>query len=444
MIRRVLKTMSSYLSFLDEHTIEVLNKSIASTFVKVAGLIVGLFLSVFLGRTLGADGLGIINLTNRIVYMLAVIILLGMKDVVVKEIAIAFNKKNYRHIGRVMQTAYWINGVFALIITIPLILLAPWLSVSIFNEPRLTFPLVISLLSLVPYVFSYLFSSALVGAKKIWQSNLVDQTLSILVTTLLLVILWLAKHDISINVVAICYAVGKVFVTIAIGWYWGRVYRYNTKADFIPRPLIRVSIPLFLSTSAAIVITNVDAIFLAGLSNTADVGLYTVAVRIAFLTSFFLQVTNASVSPKIASLYEEGRINELEKMIQRVTTGLLVVGAIPVVILLLFGNYILQLWGSEFADAHVILIILSAGQLFNIGTGAVAQLLIMTGHRRENTLVTVGFMMLNLLLNYTLISLYGIVGAAIAYSFTIAGLNVVRVFIAKRKIGVLTIPVNWK
>src|SRR5690554_1317989 len=372
MMQRVLKTMSARLSFLDEHTLEVLKKSLASTFVKVIGLIIGLFLSVFLGRTLGAEGLGIINLSNRIVYMLAVIVLLGMRDVIVKEIAIAFNKKDYLHIGNVMQTTYWINGVFALIITIPLILIAPWLSESVFNEPRLTFPLVISLVALVPYVFSYLFASALVGARKIWQSNLVDQTLSILVTTLLLVIIWLAKCDITINNVAISYAIGKAVVTISIGIYWGRIYKYNRKADFIPRSLIKVSIPLFLSTSAAIVITNVDAIFLAGLSNTADVGLYTVAVRVAFLTSFFLQVTNASVSPKIAALYEIGKIDEIEKMIQRVTTGLLVIGFVPVLIFVFFGNYILQLWGNEFTDAHIILIILSVGQLFNIGTGAVA------------------------------------------------------------------------
>jgi hypothetical protein len=45
-------------SSLDVHTKEVIFKSSASTIVKVGGLIFGVLVSIFLGRTLGAEGLG--------------------------------------------------------------------------------------------------------------------------------------------------------------------------------------------------------------------------------------------------------------------------------------------------------------------------------------------------------------------------------------------------
>jgi len=106
----LINILKNKLATLDIHTLEVLRKSSASTVVKVAGMAIGLLVSVFLGRTIGAEGLGIINLSNRVVNILLVIGLLGMRQVIIKEVAIAHNKKNFAHIGNVMHTAYWLNG----------------------------------------------------------------------------------------------------------------------------------------------------------------------------------------------------------------------------------------------------------------------------------------------------------------------------------------------
>ena len=52
------------------HTLEVVKKSGSATIVKVLGMIAGLLVSVALARILGAKGLGIINLTSKIVSIL--------------------------------------------------------------------------------------------------------------------------------------------------------------------------------------------------------------------------------------------------------------------------------------------------------------------------------------------------------------------------------------
>ena len=61
---------------LDIHTLEVVNKSATSTIVKVAGMIIGMGVSILLGRTLGADGLGVFNLSYRIVSFIMIFCLL--------------------------------------------------------------------------------------------------------------------------------------------------------------------------------------------------------------------------------------------------------------------------------------------------------------------------------------------------------------------------------
>jgi O-antigen/teichoic acid export membrane protein len=198
---------------------------------------------------------------------------------------------------------------------------------NVFNEFKLTYTLIAFLIVITPQVFSRIFSSGLVGYRKIWQSNLVQQTLSIAITAILLLVLYLAKQEITVNRVAIIYAIGQIAVTFSVGLYWHKLYKFKAKRIFIPKPLLKTLIPLLGSTLAAIVISNVDAIMLGWLSSTKDVGLYSVAARLALLTSFFLQVANASVSPKIAALYESGNIKELEKMVQSVTKGLGLLGA---------------------------------------------------------------------------------------------------------------------
>ena len=113
---------------------------------------------------------------------------------------------------------------------------------------------------------------------------------------------------------------------------------------------------------------------------------------------------------------------------------------ISLIFFIVLGKYILQLWGNEFTEAYIVLIILSFGQLFNIGTGGVAQLLIMTGLHKLHTYITVGFMFLYVILNYVLISYWGMIGAAIANAFTFIAMNIFRIVIVKRKLGILTLP----
>ena len=186
-----------------------------------------------------------------------------------------------------MHTAYWLNGGVTLALSVILIFLSPWLANTVFNEPRLQYPLMIALLVMTPQVFSRIFSSGLVGYRKIWQSNLVEQTLSIAITGILLVILWLLKREITVNVVAVCYAIGRVGVTISVGFYWKSLYQFKSKRSVISKQLLKTSIPLLIITITSILVSNADVIILGALADVKQVGLYSVAARIALLTSFF-------------------------------------------------------------------------------------------------------------------------------------------------------------
>ncbi|WP_346861016.1 flippase [uncultured Draconibacterium sp.] len=436
---RIKNTLNKYLNKLDIHTLEVVKKSSASTVVKVAGMAIGLGVSIFLGRTIGADGLGIINLSHRIVNILIVVGLLGMQQVIVKEVAIAHGKKDYEHIGNVMYSAYWLNVGITLSISIILILFAPWVAENVFHEPRLTYPLIIAIIVLTPQVFSRIFASGLNGYRKIWQSNLVDKTLSIFATGIFLLLCTWLNIKIDIINVAVCYGLGRLVVTVSIGLYWRSLNKLKFKRKYIGKQLWNTSRHLFIAAFANIFSTNIDVLMLGNLASSSEVGTYTVASRLALLISFFLQVTNSSISPKIAALYEKGSMKELELMIQKVTRGLGLIALIPLITFIIAGKFILGIWGNEFIDAYLILIILAVGQFFNISTGAAGLMLTMTGHEKTIKNISLAFVIINIFLNYFLIRFWGALGAALSMAIVVSSQNLIKVIYVKRFTKITTV-----
>ena len=85
-----------------------------------------------------------------------------------------------------------------------------------------------------------------------------------------------------------------------------------------------------------------------------------------------------------------------------------------------FPGKILSLFGSEYTHGALVLFILAFGQLVNIMTGSVAMLLSMTKYERELRNKTIITALIVLPFGFYLISSFGLVGAAITTSFSIA------------------------
>jgi O-antigen/teichoic acid export membrane protein len=358
--------------------------------------------------------------------------LFGMSKVIIKEVAIAHNKKDLDHIANVMHSAYWLNGLITISLSILLILASPWVASSIYEEPKLTYPLIIAFVVMTPQVFSRIFSSGLIGFRKIWQSNLVDQALSICLTSVLVFVTWLFVQELSVNMVATCYAIGRVGVTLSVGLFWKKIYKNNVSSKKIFQKLLKTAKPLLLISIAGIVINSSDIIILGFFSEAKDVGTYVVAARIALLTSVLLHISNSALSPKIAALYSENNIKSLEEMIKRITKGLFFIGLFVFLFFIFSGNWILSIWGEEFEEAYWILIILGFGQLVNLTTGAAGIILIMTGHEKTQRNISLCFMMVFLILSFTIIPIYGALGASIASATTVVGINITKLIYVKK------------
>jgi len=448
MLKNISETISSILFNklkLDGHTLEVLRKSSSSSFVKIIGLFLTLFLSIFLGRTLGPEGLGIINLSNRIVTFCIIIGLFGAREMIIKEVSIARQQKNFTRIKSVMNTSFWFNGILSLVIALVLIFCAPWIAVNVFSKPELTCPLIIFLAVIVPQIFSRVFSSGLVGYKKIWQSNLVDQALSVTITFIILIILWLIEFELTIINVAYAYAIGRIVVTFSVGLYWRKIFTHrNEPSQLLIRELQKKRYHFFLISISSTIFSNADVIIIGMMLDAKEVGFYTVASRLALMTSFFLKVTNSSLSPKIAALYSSGKLEELELMIQRVTKALFWIGLGTLILYIFIGRFMLGVWGEEFKAGYWVLIILSIGQFVNLASGCVGLLLMMTNYEKIHGRITISSSIIGIILLVILVFWFEVVGAAIASAVVVIGMNLLTLYFVKKKLNLSTVSFNLK
>lgn len=199
----------------------------------------------------------------------------------------------------------------------------------------------------------------------------------------------------------------------------------------------RAAAPLLLVGGLGIINTQIDVFLLAVFVGPEAAGVYQAASRGAFLVAFALTVIGMAVEPTLSRLYASGDRARLQR-IATVGARLALAMAIPVTLVLgLFGEPILSLvFGPEFGRGAVAMTILCVGQVVWAASGTAIQLLNMTGHEKDAAVAMGVGSVTNILLNLSMIPLWGIEGAAVATGLstvTWVSMLVVRVH---RRIGI--------
>jgi O-antigen/teichoic acid export membrane protein len=95
----------------------------------------------------------------------------------------------------------------------------------------------------------------------------------------------------------------------------------------------------------------------------------------------------------------------------------------------MFSSQIMSVFGSEFTSGWLVLVVLSAVHLigYSAGGALVGHVLQMSGKQDIELINSAVMVTLNIVLNFLLIPIYGILGAAIATGVSYAVINVARI-----------------
>ncbi|MDL0126514.1 flippase [Halobacterium salinarum] len=187
------------------------------------------------------------------------------------------------------------------------------------------------------------------------------------------------------------------------------------------------SIPMTFNQLGGFLYNKIDLLMVGFFLPGSAVGIYNVSVLLSGILS--LPLTGfAQLFPPIASkLYHQGNKGELESVYKTVTRLIFTITLFPAIAAFIFAPELLRVFGEEFPQGQLVLILFVSAQLTNATVGPSGFLLMMSD-RQYLTLInhlTAGI--LNIILNYVLILQYGFIGAALATASVLAGINILRI-----------------
>jgi O-antigen/teichoic acid export membrane protein len=179
-----------------------------------------------------------------------------------------------------------------------------------------------------------------------------------------------------------------------------------------PRGWLNVSLPLLLNSIFSIIVLRVDILLVGFFLGSETVGIYSAGAKTAAIVGMTLYAANTIVAPLISTHYARRDIAGLQEVVSLATMGSFWPSLIIAMAVILFSAPILGVFGTEFIRARIPLIILVLGQLVNVGSGSVGQLLVFTGYERQSV-ITVGVCALIIsALCWIVVPAFGIIGAA--------------------------------
>ena len=318
---------------------------------------------------------------------------IGIDKAMTREVAVACAENRTGDVRRIVVRGYLLILCASALVAIALALAADPLATHILGKPDLAYPILLGALAIVPQNLSTAAGGALAGLKRIGFSQMIY---SWLWPALFCGVTWLMPSGVANTVllIAACFAAAAIIGTLLVLRFAARTE--PAKPDVPPAPLLRPGLSLFTLELTQLAISSVPVLILGMTADSARVGLFAVAWRVALLTNVLISGVSAMAAPTFAGLHAIGDRAGLAQATRHAVLLALALTAVPVLAMLVAPELLLGFLGDGFSDGATTLRILALGQFGAACFTALPELLGMTGHladlRRVN-MIAMGVLM---------------------------------------------------
>ena len=411
---------------------EIAFGTLSALIVKLLAIACVFLMNLVIVRQIGASEAGIFFLCLATVSFLANIGRLGLDKSVVRFVSVANAGENRASVHPIYRKALlWVSSSCIAFGALLFIFKGP-ICEMVFGKPFLE-PVLTLMAFAIPLVGMYtLHASSLQGLKKIVQAM---ATLSLVVPLVTLVALLVFGASNAVDTAVIYLAACAITLCVGyLAWFLATP-RGRVSGIFSSAQLRRSCIPLWGAVFCNQIVAWSSLLLLGVWGSTQEVGFFAIAQRTALLTSLVLIATNAITAPKLAVLSAQNKPEELVR-VARLSVRFALSGAVPgLLLIILWPQWLMGLFGAEFVGAATALVILAVGQFVNNATGQVQGILSMSGNEvkvGQNLAVSA---VVSVSLGFALIPSYGLTGAAIAQAVSVASQNILGVVQIKRIFG---------
>lgn len=198
---------------------------------------------------------------------------------------------------------------------------------------------------------------------------------------------------------------------------------------------LRAAVPLVLVSGSHRILRHADVLLLGVLASEQDAGIYAIAVAINAWVMFPLQAGNSIAAPLYSTLLARSDRTELNHLMSSYAVWVFTPSVVVAVLFAIIAPWFLPMFGPGFELAYIPFLILTVGELINVGTGSVGWLLQVSGNERACARVFLGAAAVNLVLNLVLIPRFGMLGSAIATGIANVIRNLVMLQVVRQLLG---------
>ena len=439
-------------NFDDKDFLELFKKGGVAMLFRIGGQLLGFLLTFVIAYFFGANGLGDYVLAIVVLKIFTLISKLGLDTASIKYIASYCAEKSYFGIISFRKKAISIILFTSILCSIIMYFgashIAEFIGANSYHIQITSF----FIFPLSMFMFHY---QNMRGLKEIGGYSFFFWTSQALFS--LLVILFLTLFSKDENIPLYAYLISLIIISLMSYLtfsYFMKVKKDRNEFLFLRNisdstaDILKVSIPLMLAQAVHFVMSWTDKLMLGILdspdvisgiaTNSEQIGIYHTAFKLSMFATIGLMAVKSIASPKFAELYQKNDIKILEKVTQQ-STKLIFWTTLPLVIIfILFSEKLMLLFGEEFRLGVFSFIILSLGRVVVSFSGAAGNLLQMCGKQVIFMNVAIIGSVINIILNFSLIPIYGINGSAISTMISLVAFNLLLVYFVKREFGFYT------
>jgi len=390
---------------------------------------------LIIARFLGVSDYGLISLGFAGMSIVAAISLVGITGGITRYVSFYKGKGDKGRIKGTITSALKITLPLSLLFAFILFYKADWISIHVFHDANLT-PILRIFSIAVPFlVLAKNIISCIVGFQDMKYPVFVEHVF---------------QNAIKLGAIVILVALGFGVLGATWGWVIGMIVMpfiafyflerkifpvFNTKVKAIAmeKELFSFSFPLMLGGIADLVMHWMDTLMLGYFGTSTEVGIYNAALPTAQIINALPSAFAGIFFPVISELYARNKIDDLRNTYSAVTKWMLSLIFPAFLLTVLFPDQIIKiLFGAEYVAGATALVILTSGFLIIAAVGPVAAILATYG--KTKTIMASGYIGagMNFALNFLLIPIYGVNGAAIATASSLAFAYIFNLFFVYR------------
>lgn len=420
--------------------IESLAKDAAvALIIKVGGLVLIYLAQVFLARWMGKSEYGIYEYVIAWSVLLAIPAGLGLPRTTLRLILEYRVKQKWGLISGLLRGSWWLTlatGLLVAIVSLGIVLLLNHYGNFVYGIPLLLGMILVPLQALMQLQLEI--SRAMGDITLAFTPSLIFWPVLVICGAFFILE---TQHSLS-SLPAIGVAIVTLLLVVAFQSLLLR-QKINQELEtatpvYAYRQWLEISLILLLQQAFLIILEKTDIIMVGSLVGSEGAGLYNAAAKTALWVKLVLEMLNWVVAPVFATLYTQGDMQGLQKVVSKITIWIFWPSTAISLFLLTFTQPVLSIFGADFIGASWSLKVLVIGRLVDALCGSVGSLMIMTGHQKQALPVFITCALINLVGNAIAIPHFGIVGAAIATTFTMIIWNIWLSILVMKYLGIKT------